>query len=123
MLESLAFVDDFEIIKKMEQKIKKQSEIEPNVIEKYEISSENFQENGKFPCILLRSTELTLNLSIIYKQFDIRLDYDINKTRCPKCNSTLKKVDDPKLFREYIPPSVYKYHKDFWICSNSNTKI
>jgi uncharacterized protein len=110
---------DYEIIKKMKMKTKKFQEVDENFVENFGIIRQKYAIDKIYPCILLRSTDLSENLSRIYDRFKIELQYNIDKARCPKCNGILRKVDHPEDFKENIPPSVYKYHSDYWMCSNS----
>lgn len=109
---------DVEIIKKMSEKSAKISKIEKDFNSKFAIKQ--LHKKPTYPCILLKSTDLTTNLSKIRDYFDIQLEYDIDKTRCPKCNFKLQKIENPEEFKENIPESVYKYHTEFWKCSNSD---
>jgi uncharacterized protein with PIN domain len=110
---------DFEIIKKMKMKIKKKQEKDANFVANFGIERKQYEIEEIDPCLLLRSTDLMENLFKIYEHFNIELEYDIERVRCPKCNKLLEKVKHPELYKEEIPPSVYEYHSDYWICSNS----
>lgn len=112
---------DYEIIKKMKMKTEKNLKLDPQFLIRYGINW-SLGEDGTIsvnPYLLLRSTDITLNLSEIYQKFKIHLEYNIENARCPKCNATLQKVQDPSEYKDRIPPSVYKYHNYFWKCSNS----
>ena len=112
---------DYEIIKKLNQKTEKSLKFDKKFISRFGIEEESGKDSktSTFPCILLRSTGITENLSEIHKKFNIQLSYGIDKARCPKCNSILQKIQNPEEFKEKIPPSVYKFHTQFWKCSNS----
>ncbi len=107
---------DFEIVKKMREKTDKNLKNQKNFTEKFDITP---SLDKKYPCVLLRSTEITENLSVINSYFDIQLEYNIELARCPKCNSNLQKIQNAEDFKDRIPPSVFAYHTLFWKCSNS----
>ncbi len=108
---------DVEIIKKMKEKSEKLTMVDKKFLLKFEVVPS--QEPPLYPCLLLKSTDLTNNLSEIGKYFLIHFEYNSNTARCPKCNFHLQKIKNPKDFIDFIPANVYKYHKKFWKCSNS----
>lgn len=113
---------DYEIIKKMKMKTEKNLKSNQEFTSRF-ISSPTTQNGNKnciFPCLLLRSTEIIDNLAMISNNFNIRLGYDINNARCPKCNGNLCSIRNPEEFKRQIPPSVFNYHSEFWKCDNSD---
>ena len=55
-------------------------------------------------------------ISAVSKIFKIKLEVNMKKTRCPKCNSLLKSKG-----RQEVSSKLYKttliHHNDFWLCS------
>jgi len=107
---------DVEIIKKMREKSEKKIKNDTEFHSKFEIKQ--IHETAIFPCLLLKSTDLRVNLSEIRLNYQILLEYDIDAARCPKCNFHLQKIQNAVDFKELIPANVYNYHKEFWKCSN-----
>lgn len=75
-----------------------------------------------YPSLLLKNSNLIEEMASIVNKFHIRLFYDSKNARCTKCNSKINKIQDPKNFMAEIPKNVFKYHKDFWICSNGECR-
>ncbi|MBN2157560.1 MAG: hypothetical protein JW776_16050 [Candidatus Lokiarchaeota archaeon] len=113
---------DAEIIRKMQEITEKNLKTESNFIQKFHIPEYSRINSGNqfYPCLLLRSDEIGINMAEIYLHFHIELEYGIEIARCPKCNSILQKITKPNVDRDKIPSSVYEYHSDFWQCSNKN---
>lgn len=55
-------------------------------------------------------------LANLSKQLNIRLEIDINKSRCPKCNSRLKLAGKEEV-KDKIPASTYRIYDEFWVCA------
>ena len=111
---------DYEIIKKMTMKTDKNLKTDSLFTSRFRIpyNVEKHQKTRVYPCILLRSTDISENLSKIHTIYSIRLEYDINKARCPKCNAQIQKIENSDKYKDSIPPGVFEYHTDFWECSN-----
>jgi uncharacterized protein with PIN domain len=105
---------DYEIIKKMQLKIDSFQIENPQYLSLYNIPS----LNSSYPCLLLRSNDIIINLAQLHHHFNISLEYGIENTRCPKCNHRLSLIQNPVNYKKKIPPNVYKYHSTFWKCSN-----
>ena len=70
------------------------------------------------PCILLKSQEIIRNLRQIRDKFNITLNYDINRTRCPRCNSLFSRIEKNESVIDLIPTKVFEFHDKFWKCKN-----
>jgi uncharacterized protein with PIN domain len=55
-------------------------------------------------------------LANISKQLNIRLEIDINKSRCPKCNAKIRVIGKEDI-EDKIPKTTFKIYNDFWICT------
>lgn len=55
-------------------------------------------------------------LADLSRQLDIRLEIDIEKSRCPKCNSLIKSVNKEDI-KDRVLSSTYKIYDEFWICT------
>lgn len=58
----------------------------------------------------------TEKLADLSRQLNIRLEIDIERSRCPKCNSAIKSVSKESV-KDRVPPSTYKMHDEFWMCT------
>lgn len=55
-------------------------------------------------------------LADLSRQLNIRLEIDIERSRCPKCNSTIKPVSKESV-KDRVPPSTYRIQDEFWMCT------
>lgn len=55
----------------------------------------------------------------LLKLLDIRLELDMNRSRCPLCNSTLI-INEKEDIKEIVPKNVYNNNKLFYLCVNCN---
>ena len=56
-------------------------------------------------------------LAELAKRFKIRLEIDVNDSRCPKCNTGIVHASKEAIV-DRIPKSTSRFYKDFWICPN-----
>lgn len=54
-------------------------------------------------------------LANLSKQLNIKLEMDVNESRCPKCNSKIKPANKNEI-KNKIPESTFKVYDEFWIC-------
>ncbi|MEM1507176.1 MAG: Mut7-C RNAse domain-containing protein [Candidatus Bathyarchaeia archaeon] len=54
-------------------------------------------------------------LANLSKHLGIRLEIDLEKSRCPKCNAGIRRVSKEEI-KDKIPTSTYKIYDEFWIC-------
>lgn len=72
--------------------------------------------NNGIKSIYLSMNDMAERLAYIALYTGLNLYVDLEKSRCPICNSELRKV--PKVFvKDKVPPRVYRFYEDFWICS------
>jgi len=71
--------------------------------------------NKGLKSILLETDDMAERLAIIAFRAGIRLYIDLDRTRCPICNTPLIRVDKEKV-KDIVPPRVYRLHDDFWLC-------
>jgi uncharacterized protein with PIN domain len=55
------------------------------------------------------------NLSQLAKRFSIRLDVDMAKSRCTKCNVRVRSISKEKV-ADKIEKSTFSYYNQFWEC-------
>ncbi|MEM2431096.1 MAG: Mut7-C RNAse domain-containing protein [Candidatus Bathyarchaeia archaeon] len=55
-------------------------------------------------------------LANLSEQLNIKLEIDINESRCPKCNAKIRMINKEDI-KDKIPSSTYKNYNEFWICS------
>jgi uncharacterized protein with PIN domain len=55
------------------------------------------------------------NLSQLSKRFNIRLDIDMAKSRCTKCNVRVRPISKEKV-ADKIEKSTFAYYSEFWEC-------
>ncbi|RLG86377.1 MAG: hypothetical protein DRO18_04480 [Thermoprotei archaeon] len=66
--------------------------------------------------VLLDITEVPKELAKIALKTGIRLQVDFSRTRCPHCNSPLRKVTNVAEIAPYVPPTVRYKYREFWFC-------
>lgn len=53
------------------------------------------------------------------KKLNLKIEVNVNSSRCPLCGSILKKVD--KMFvKGKVPNQTFNFYNDFWICINQS---
>ncbi|MEM1606875.1 MAG: Mut7-C RNAse domain-containing protein [Candidatus Bathyarchaeia archaeon] len=55
-------------------------------------------------------------LANLSKHLGIKLEIDLERSRCPKCNARIKPVSKEEI-KDRVPASTYKIYNEFWICS------
>jgi uncharacterized protein with PIN domain len=50
-------------------------------------------------------------------RFGIPLTIDLEKSRCPRCNTQLKTVPKDEI-DDKVQPNTLKYYDEFWVCPN-----
>jgi uncharacterized protein with PIN domain len=65
--------------------------------------------------ILLEDDDMASRLATIAYFTGIRLYIDLDRTRCPICNTPLRKAEKSEV-RGKVPDKIYELHDDFWIC-------
>lgn len=85
----------------------------------FDFDMHQFANKFNSPCLLLKSQDIITNLKEIRGKFNITLNYDINKTRCPQCNSLITRIEKKKSVKALIPIKVFEFHDKFWRCKNS----
>jgi uncharacterized protein with PIN domain len=56
-------------------------------------------------------------LANISKHFNIKLEIDMSKSRCPICGVSLKTIEKSSVLNK-IPKETIKHHENFWKCTN-----
>lgn len=65
--------------------------------------------------VLVEGVSHAEKLADLSRQLNIRLEIDIRRSRCPKCNSPIKSIAKENI-REKVPASTYEMYDEFWIC-------
>jgi uncharacterized protein len=55
-------------------------------------------------------------LAELAKRYDVPLEIDMSKSRCPKCNELVKPVPREKL-AETVEKNTFEHYSEFWQCS------
>ncbi len=56
-------------------------------------------------------------LAQVSKRFGLQLNIDMDKSRCPVCNTKLQATDKESI-RGQLEPNTYRYYDRFWRCPN-----
>lgn len=66
--------------------------------------------------ILVKADNVSKILAMLANQFDIKLEVDLDLSRCPKCNANLSVVAKDAVI-DVIPDGTAIYYSHFWRCS------
>jgi uncharacterized protein with PIN domain len=66
---------------------------------------------------LIESPNQTANLASLAKRFKFKLQVNVETSRCPKCNGTIKVVPKTEI-TDKIPPTTSSNYDKFWQCDN-----
>ncbi len=66
--------------------------------------------------VYFETSKIDRMLKILAKKYSISLNIDPNRTRCPICNGSLRKVSRKEVEGK-VPEVVFREHSEFWICS------
>ena len=68
---------------------------------------------------LIENPDQTANLARLAKRFKFNLEVDMNTSRCPKCNGTIKRVTKATIAKK-IPETTSSNYDEFWQCQSCN---
>lgn len=63
-----------------------------------------------------RTTEAK-KLASLAKRFNLKLDFDVTVSRCPKCNAQIKPIAKEEITGK-VPETTASYYDEFWKCLN-----
>ncbi len=56
-------------------------------------------------------------LANLARRFKVKLEFDVNVSRCPKCNTRIKPIPKEKIIGK-VPETTASYYDEFWECPN-----
>lgn len=54
-------------------------------------------------------------LTNLARRFQLKLEIDVKKSRCPKCNTRIKHVNKDSV-KDMVPKNTFSKYDDFWQC-------
>jgi len=63
----------------------------------------------------VESTTEAKKLADLAKRFNIKLEFDVTVSRCPKCNTRIKVVPKERIVGR-VPERTASYYNEFWEC-------
>jgi len=63
----------------------------------------------------VESTTEAKKLADLAKRFNIKLEFDVTVSRCPKCNTRIKAVPKERIVGR-VPERTASYYNEFWVC-------
>jgi uncharacterized protein with PIN domain len=66
---------------------------------------------------LIESPNQTASLAKLAERFKFKLEIDIEASRCPKCNTSIKSVSKNDVI-DKVPESTASHYNEFWQCPN-----
>jgi uncharacterized protein with PIN domain len=69
-------------------------------------------------CFLVEGTDEPEKLANLAARFNLRLDIDTARSRCPVCGSHIKPVEKMDIASR-VPPATFKIYQSFWSCTNA----
>lgn len=67
--------------------------------------------------LFIEEKETARMLAKVVARYNLSLDVNPAKSRCPKCGESLDPISKERI-KNKIPPSTLKFHDHFWICLN-----
>lgn len=55
-------------------------------------------------------------LAELTRELNVRLEVNIDESRCPKCNARIKPIDKERV-KDKVPKSTYRIYNEFWVCT------
>jgi len=104
-------LDDCEIIKIIEE--------ENRILLTSDLALYQRTISKNLPAYNVKGTNETERLAEITQHFNLPVDIDLEKTRCPKCNAKLQVTNKLEILEE-IKPNTLKYYTTFWKCPFCN---
>jgi uncharacterized protein with PIN domain len=71
--------------------------------------------NRGVDAVLVEKADEAEKLADLAKRFNFKLEIDLNVSRCPKCNATIRSVPKETVFNQ-IPEATSTYYNNFWKC-------
>ena len=68
--------------------------------------------------LYFEATDIVEVLKQISKELQLHLNFDEKASRCPTCNSPLRRASKDEVSRK-VPEGVLKRYDKFWVCSNA----
>jgi len=68
---------------------------------------------------LVRGKTEPERLAEVAGRYNLRLQIDASKSRCPTCGSAIKETPKESL-EKLIPAATFKVYNTFWVCTNPN---
>ncbi|MHA1438129.1 MAG: DUF5615 family PIN-like protein [Promethearchaeota archaeon] len=81
-----------------------------------------FYKRNKNKSIFLEGNGVYNYLNQLKTKLDLKYNFLIEKARCSLCNSTLIKVKNKKDIEDKVKASTFKYHNNFYQCSNQECR-
>ena len=70
-------------------------------------------------CFLVEGGNETERLANLAARFNLKLDIDVQNSRCPVCGSPIKPVKKEEIASR-IPPTTFKLYQSFWVCTKTS---
>jgi len=66
---------------------------------------------------LVERTTGAKKLANLARRFNLKLEFDVAVSRCPKCNTRIKAIPKEKIIGK-VPETTASYYDEFWECPN-----
>jgi uncharacterized protein with PIN domain len=70
-------------------------------------------------CFLVEGNDEPERLASLAARFNLKLNIDPERSRCPVCGSYIKPVGKEEIASR-VPPATFKIYQSFWICTNAS---
>jgi uncharacterized protein with PIN domain len=70
-------------------------------------------------CFLVEGNDEPERLASLAARFNLKLNIDTERSRCPVCGSYIKPVGKEEIASR-VPPATFKIYQSFWICTNAS---
>ena len=72
---------------------------------------------GGVEAFLVKGRTETEKLAELARGFGLRLEMDVESSRCPRCNAGIRSVSKEEI-ADRIPESTSRFYDEFWICED-----
>lgn len=66
---------------------------------------------------LIKGKNEAERIAEVAKRFKLRINIDVNSSRCPLCGHPLLKIDK-NFVKGKVPQRTFKAYEEFWVCQN-----
>ncbi len=98
-----------------DEKLIRIAETEKRILLTRDVELYNLASSRRLEAFLVQGENEIERLAFLSKRFDLKLELDPNLSRCPKCNTKIRKSKKGEI-ADRIPSATKKFYEEFWEC-------